>query len=519
MFGNSLKLKSILAICLLIHCGSGIILSQSAAFFAGKVIDSKSSEPVPFATIMLKNNQLGVYANAEGDFKIPQNPDFKSDSLIVTCIGYKRYSTAYSLLSQKINVIHLEPVIYGLSEVTVKAGRKIGSITIVRKAIGNIAKNYPAKPFSYISYYRDYQKSENNYFNLNEGIVQTLDNGFTDTARSNKYRLLDFRKNTDFRRMTMTPFYEQIITENQGYDEKSIPDATLGDQFGNELLILMVHDAIRNYQVRSFSFIETLSKNFILNHNFSPPEIVFNDNLALYKIAFIGKTRVTGDKLSVKGAIYIEPKNYSIHKIEYYCYYRPGSGRTGEMFSANIEYGRANDVDSLMCLKYISFNNYFKVTDVTDESYFRAIKAALDTSSYINPTLILEFNKKVDPVSGSKKENYEFRVAKKHMNITRIQVNGNLVYIRIKTEDYKKNKGSSFTIAPHNIKDSEGTLMDKRKSMDVYQYRELFVQQYNKPVVSNDSCFIQYKPLEDNCISDITGKEKYWMNTPAQINK
>ena len=53
--------------------------------------------------------------------------------------------------------------------------------------------------------------------------------------------------------------------------------------------------------------------------------------------------------------------------------------------------------------------------------------------------------------------------------------------------------------------------------MELYQYRELFVQDYNKSLPYQDSCFIQYLPLEQNCISKYSGNFNYWMNTPENI--
>jgi len=44
---------------------------------------------------------------------------------------------------------------------------------------------------------------------------------------------------------------------------------------------------------------------------------VLNNNLLLYKIDFRAKPFVAGDSLTVSGAIYIQPSDYSIHKLEY----------------------------------------------------------------------------------------------------------------------------------------------------------------------------------------------------------
>jgi CarboxypepD_reg-like domain len=497
---------------------SALLYPQSAEYINGKVINSTTTDPVPFATIKLKYNQLGVYANAEGDFKIAPNPEFQNDSLIITCIGFKQSSLAFNDLSDKnVNKVFLDPVIYGLSEVKVIASRsKLNSLAIIRRAIRKIVNNYPVKPYSYVAYYRDYQKRESNYLNLNEAIIQSLDNGFNSESASNKYRLLDFRKNTDFPRMRISPYYEMYDSHNLNNSDKTIPKAVLGDQYGNELFILMVHDAIRNFDKRSFSFIETFSADFILNHNFSEPSRVFNNNLLLYKIDFEAKHRITGDSLQVSGAIYIQPKDYSIHKLEYTCYYKTEVEGLKKMFNIDTEYGYDNDVDSLMCLKYISFNNIFKVVDWEDKTYFKILYSYLDTQSNIKSTIVLICNNKIDPVSASVKDNYEIKAGKKDIKIDHIQVTGNNIYLRLKDKDLKIGN-DPIMVNVENIKDINDNILDKRKSIELYQYRELFVEEYNKPLPIKDSCYMQYLPLENNCISKLSGKDKYWMNTPENI--
>ena len=497
---------------------SQMLYSQSADFFDGKVINTTTGKPVPFATIKLKNNQIGVYANAEGDFKISRNPEFQEDSILISCIGFKQSSLAYKDLTDSTNNrVNLTPIVYGLGEVKVVASKtKMNSIAIIRRAIAKIKNNYPDKPFSYISYYRDYQKKDGNYINLNEAIIQTLDGGFSTESISNHYRMLDFKRNTEFPRMNISPYYNAFESAEFENTNKTIPKAMLGDQYGNELFILMVHDAIRNFNRRSFSFIETFSEDFIMNHNFSDPSPVYNNNLLLQKISFNGRSRIVGDSLTVSGAIYIQPKDYSIHKLEYTCYYNIKGKGLKEMFHIDTEYGYNNSIDSGMYLKYISFNNLFKVMDNDDDSYFKITDSYLDTERNIKATVIITFNHNIDPVTASKRENYEIIVGKKPLKFNSVQVTGKNLYIRFKEEDLKDKRDSIF-ISIKKIKDIYGNILDKRKSIELYQYRELFVQDYNKTLPFKDSCYMQYLPLEQNCISKYSGNFNYWMNTPENI--
>src|SRR5664280_3838246 len=277
--------RYLLFIGLLFSINQPVIYCQPTDYVRGKVIDSKTSQPVPFATVHLKSSQVGVISNAEGDFRILNNPGFQSDSLIVSCIGFHRLSLAFSVLKTTgMNNLKLVPNVYSLNEVRVTARKKrLSPEIIIARALNHIKKNYPVNPFSYVSYYRDYQKDSSNYLNLNEAIIQTLDTGFAYQSELNKYRLLDFKKNMDFLRMNMTPYYDLPETDHSDVSFKRIPFAIVGDQYGNELFILLVHDAIRNFDKRSFSFVDTLTQDFIRNHRFSNPMGIYDGSTLLYK--------------------------------------------------------------------------------------------------------------------------------------------------------------------------------------------------------------------------------------------
>jgi hypothetical protein len=504
-------------VSLIFQANSELLFPQSPYFIAGKVINSVTAKPVPFATILLKNNHLEVYANTDGDFKISLNSDFHDDSLLITCIGFKENSVAYKDLSNiKENRILLLPVVYGLEEVSVVgSGKRQSSLAIIRRAIRNISNNYPEKPFNFISYYRDYQKKDSNFINLNEAIVQTFDDGFNSGSDFNKYRLLGFRKNTKFPTMYISPYYTSG-NDNFNSSDKTIPNATPGDQNGNELFDLMTHDALRNFNKRSFSFVETFSQDFIIYNYFSEPTTVLNNNLLLYKIDFTAKQFVAGDSLAVSGAIYIQPADYSIHKLEYSTYKKSKDQALKQIYKIVIEYGKENSADSRMRLKYISLNNLFKTIDSTDNTYFRVMDSYMDTIQNVNPSVVLKFNNKIDRVSASRKENYKITLGDKYVKITSIQVLDKTLYLRFKDE-YLKGREPRCKVTIQDIKDTNGNIINKLKSIELYQYRELFVQDYNKSLPYQDSCFMKYKPLEQNCISKYSGNFNYWMNTPENI--
>jgi hypothetical protein len=489
------------------------------------VIDSKTSEPVPFAAIHLKNSQAGIYTNAEGDFRILNNPGFQSDSLIVTCIGFHRLSVAFSKLkTSEMTNLKLVPNIYSLNEVRINARKRrlLSPVSIIARALRNIKKNYPVEPFSYVSYYRDYQKDSINYLNLNEAIIQTLDKGFSCASDSNRYRLLDFKKNMDFLRINITPYYDLPETDHSDEWFKRIPYAKVGDQYGNELFILLVHDAIRNFDKRSFSFVDTLTQDFIRNHWFSNPDGIYDGSTILYKFDFIAKRQITGKIIQMKGSIFIQPDDYSIHKLEYSASFLSSEKKNKEIFNIEIEYGHEQAVNSKMCLKYISFNNSFTIPDSSDNNFFKVVKTEWEQAGgpyagrHPNMTILSFFNRKIDPVSGSRMENYDMTIGKRKAKITRIQVGGDTLYITVRDDKFKNKEIDSCHLIYKNMKDINGNILNKRKELEFRQFRELFVQEYNKPLEFQNNCFIQAMPLEQNCISHSNDSGRFWMNSPLK---
>jgi hypothetical protein len=510
-----------------------IYCRQQPDYIRGKVIDSRTSEPVQFAAIHLKNSQVGIYTNAEGDFRILNSPGFQSDSLIVTCIGFHRLSVAFNKLKiSEVNNLNLVPNIYSLNEVRINArkNRRLSPAIIVARALKNIKKNNPSIPFSYVSYYRDYQKDSINYLNLNEAIIQTLDKGFANPSDSNRYRLLDFKKNMDFTRINITPNYDLPETDHSEVWFKRIPNAIIGDQYGNELFVLLVHDAIRNFDKRSFSFVDTLTDDFIRNHWFSNPDGVHEGNTLLYKINFTVKRQITSDNIQMNGAIFIQPDDYSIHKLVYVASFLNSEKKNKEIFNIDIEYGHEPAVSSKMCLKYISFNNSFTIPDSSDNNYFKILKSVwmkpggpyftgLWNEKGPNMTIITFFNRKIDPVSGGKMENYTLTLGKRKAKINKIKVAGDTLYLSLRDDKFSNDEIQSCEFNIKNLKDINGNIINKRKELQFRQFRELFVQEYNKPLEFQNNCFIQAKPLEQNSISHSDNSGRFWMNTPLKAEE
>ncbi len=383
--------------------------AQDSTAIQAKIIDHKTRLPVPFATVKImkgKRFSWGVISNVEGDFQIPGQYRPVIDSLIITCIGYNnQVIKTKDLIKDKLNIIKLKASSVQLHEVVVTAHRRrLTANRIVRLAIKNIPQNYPGSPFSYVGYYRDYQREENEYVNLNEAIVGVFDQGFDkNDFLSTKIKLYQYRPNKTFRMDSVTAI---AYDNNSLGGNKFVPTATLFSFGGNELSLLRIHDAIRNNKVGSYSFVNEFSSDFIKNHFFKLLETVYLNDLPLYHISFQSLYYLTGGSHVAEGEIFIEHGNYAIHKLIYSTYLKE-SGKKKLLYNIKVEYARA---DSLMFLNYISFNNFFK----SKKKSFEVLNIVLDRAEN---SFFVTFNHKPEKTSALNPKNYDLKFDTKPFKI------------------------------------------------------------------------------------------------------
>ncbi|WP_460218440.1 carboxypeptidase-like regulatory domain-containing protein [Psychroserpens sp. MEBiC05023] len=487
-----------------------------------QVLDLSDKLPIVFATVSIKHRNNGVIADEDGHFRLPYKYKTQNDVLIISSIGYEsKHVDANSLSDQGPNVIYLKPKIEALNAVTIttKKGETKKEYENVReivgKAISKMRVNFPTQPHSYIGYYRDYQLLQNKYFNLNEGIIEVFDEGFHTNKmlfKNNQAALYQFKQNSKFPKDTLlTQEYD-----NQKY--KYIKDATISSIGGNELSILTVHNAIRNYEYHSFSFVHTFKEDFLNNHEFRIAKKLYLDDTLLYEVKFYAIEDVTGVKNTADGTIYIAADNYAIHKLECFGY---KVGDPEPFFSVKIEYKPKGD---RMFLNYISFNNKFKVKSrddfqIEDVSYDKG-----DNAFYVR------FNNTVDKRTIANSKNFRFIYKRKKLKVNSVTlddsktvkvslINGAIPSGEKLTEESMKEL--SYKIK--KVTDISGRDLNKKTFIRVNQFRELFVQEvFKNKILAEDLYFVnKSEKLSESLINK--GKLKnisdYWVNSPLNATK
>lgn len=513
-------------------------LSAQSDLLKGKLLDAGTKEPIAFATVRVKGKAVGVISNFDGSFSIPEKFKIYGDTLQISSMGYKNRQILISTLSTEIvREILIQPGLFELEEAVVMAKRKRGlsARQIVRRAIKNIPKNYPSHSFSTVGYYRDYQLREGVYLNLNEAILEVFDKGFNlSDYETSKVQIYDYNVNNEFARepMALQPYdYKK--------NQKTIDHAFLNNYGGNEFTILRVHDAIRNYNINSYSFVNRFDLNLIGNHNFSKDENTYLNDVILYTIKF--KKRYSD--FSANGTLYISSRDFSIYKMEYALY--DNRKRTTEQI-LNKKYTRNQLIfevlseyqkrDGKMYLNYISFQNNFQLFELPE---FIVDEIIIDRP---RKCFEVRFNKEIDPVYAAQMKNYRFKFRGKKLAFRKIVVLKKSVRLFpemginelnemiVQLKEASTNTHELKDLLDTQIKDLRSldprgaiysSLLNERKPKKYRQFREFFVQQVKSnalPSLNNALFMNKSAPIfaKDQPIVRPDNFDDYWMNTPLQ---
>jgi CubicO group peptidase (beta-lactamase class C family) len=91
----------------------------------GRIMNSSSKEPIPYANIGIKSSGTGTISNKDGSFSIAVGAALSKDTIIFSSLGFVEKKIPFTLLGAKKEIsIYLDEKILTLSPVIVKASTK-----------------------------------------------------------------------------------------------------------------------------------------------------------------------------------------------------------------------------------------------------------------------------------------------------------------------------------------------------------------------------------------------------------
>lgn len=237
--------------------------SLSYIEITGKIIDSKTEDPIVFASVVLANTSIATVTNSDGEFiiKVPKNK--KDGSILFTHIGYENKLIEISNLSDGKKQIALKAISLPIDEVVI---RSVDALDLISEALGKVKENYTQEPEMQTAFYRETIKQNRKYVSVSEAVMDIYKSPYKTSFDADRIKIYKGRKSRDVKKM------DTVIVKLQGG-----PKTTLlldivknpGDILSREMLEyyefkLEGITSINNREVYSISFNQILGVEYPL---------------------------------------------------------------------------------------------------------------------------------------------------------------------------------------------------------------------------------------------------------------
>lgn len=252
--------------------------AQQKVTVSGKIVDSETKEPLPFASIAIKGRAVSTVSNLQGEFDFHFSRNYIDENLIIRMLGYVDIEVPVrNVLSQDSLIFPMVKAVQMLQEVVVSD--TLSGEEIIKIAINRIEQNHPEQPYLLKGFYRDLKKLGGVYFSILEAAVKIYDENYEEPK--NKWRLRE--------RVSLTEVRKSI-----GYDNKF---TSYFDQV-NLLEDLLLHNPVK--------------------YRLFPEDPAFYDNMKRLKNSYYNGRQVYVLQFNVDQRLtfYIDNETYAFLRIE-----------------------------------------------------------------------------------------------------------------------------------------------------------------------------------------------------------
>ncbi|NLP57722.1 DUF5686 and carboxypeptidase-like regulatory domain-containing protein [Lutibacter sp. B1] len=288
-----------------------LLFSQN--YVQGIVIDSKTKQPLAFASI-ITNTNFGTLTDVEGKFEITTQKPF--DEISVSYVGYT--PTNIVLNNQKFISIKLKSKVENLNEVLIIAKENPAN-KIIKNAIANKEKNDIEKAlnsFKFNSYNKKLVTANP------DSISGTIDTIFVLKNGKKEFKKLDSSNYQFKKEITEHHLYiTEKISEFNFQKGKKKKEIILASRMAGlkqpiyEILAITIQDfSFYNeyYTIAGTKYTSPIANNALKKYNYKILDTVKNSNGNAILIYFKPKKKI--DVAGVEGVMYIDDKTYAITK-------------------------------------------------------------------------------------------------------------------------------------------------------------------------------------------------------------
>ena len=289
---------------LLLILSNGVAgLCQEYIQVRGRVFDALDSTELPNVAIHLSNRFVGTFSNTVGYFELNIESKYKSDTIVVSHIGYESHRFLSIAATSDTLEIFIKPKPFLLREVEIR-GENDSLRSIVAEALKRISVNYPVKQHFLTGFYRQIQRQKGEFVRLIEAAVDIHDFGYASDIQKTRIQVQQLRKSDFF-----------------GNDNplKRTFRFFLGDR--NQLYDVYEENWIRSFLVNDQPSEYIYNSNFPNIHNFKLEGVTSAEDDTTLVISYRIKKKVDaeiGDGILFEphGRLFISQKNLAIIKLE-----------------------------------------------------------------------------------------------------------------------------------------------------------------------------------------------------------
>jgi hypothetical protein len=258
------------------------LLQEVTKYLTGVIVDEETLEPLPFATIGLKNKGKGTVTNNNGEFGLKITPDLFNDTLSVSYLGYIRSEMPVIQAFRDELSISMKREFISIPEIIIK--NQIPQ-EIIYKTVLAIRHNYCNDPAYMTGFYREGVLKKRELQNYSEAIVQIYKSPYTGSFLRDQMKIYKSRKIENIKRSD-----------------------TLEVRLKAGMSTCLELDGVKNI----FDF---LNRESMPNYRYRLTDIVTFEDESAYEIEF--EQREDIEQPLYKGVVYINTADFAILNAEF----------------------------------------------------------------------------------------------------------------------------------------------------------------------------------------------------------
>lgn len=282
---------------------------------AGKVVDSETGEPIPFANVFFQDSKIGTITDDNGTYRIETY--YPTDSLVVSTLGYK--PLAKKVRADRSQIIDFQIVVTGiaLGPVTITADKrdKDPAVELMKKVVRNKKANNREKLLAYE--YDVYNKIEFDMNNINEGfknqrVMKPFDFVFDNIDSTSEEK--------PFLPIFLTESVSRYYYRKNPKSSMEFIEATKVAGVKNESVSQFLGDMYQNTNVYE-NYVDAFGKSFVsplsdfgpVSYKYYLLDSAILDGKKCFQIAFIPRRR---SELVFEGEMWIHDTTYAVKQID-----------------------------------------------------------------------------------------------------------------------------------------------------------------------------------------------------------